>query len=167
LNAGKEHFLVPSFHLAQINIAQARYPLDDPRMAEFVDNLERINNLAVQMPGYIWRLKDDSGNATNIRLHDDPLIIVNMSVWQDTESLEKFAYKTIHIRFIKKRLDWFNPSSKPYLALWWIRQGHEPTIEEGTEKLELLARTGPGPEAFNFNRLFTHTGEALETIKPD
>ena len=32
-------------HLAELNIGRLRYPLDDPRIAEFADNLDRINGL--------------------------------------------------------------------------------------------------------------------------
>ena len=40
----------PHHHLAQFNIARVRYPLDDPRMREFVDNVERVNGLADKFP---------------------------------------------------------------------------------------------------------------------
>ena len=36
--------------LAEINVARLRYPLDDPRVAEFVANLDRVNALAEASP---------------------------------------------------------------------------------------------------------------------
>ena len=41
--------------LAEFNIAQTKYPLDDPRMREFVDNVDRINKLADKLPGFVWQ----------------------------------------------------------------------------------------------------------------
>ncbi len=70
-----------NYHLAQINVARLVAPLDDPKIAEFVSQLEPINALADQAPGFVWRLKSESGNATDIAYNDDPFVIVNMSVW--------------------------------------------------------------------------------------
>ena len=33
-------------HLAQLNIGRLRYPTDDPRMADFMNNLDLVNGLA-------------------------------------------------------------------------------------------------------------------------
>ena len=30
---------------------------------------------------------------------DDPMVIVNMSVWRDAESLERFVWNTVHKQF--------------------------------------------------------------------
>ena len=75
-------------HLAQINIARARFPIEHPRMAGFVARLDDINALADTSPGFIWRLQTDDGNATAIQIFDDPLIIINMSVWESVEALK-------------------------------------------------------------------------------
>ena len=55
-------------HLAQINLARLVAPLDDPKISEFVAQLAPINALADEAPGFVWRLKSESGNATGIRL---------------------------------------------------------------------------------------------------
>lgn len=49
-------------HLAQLNIARPQVLLDDPLIADFVNNLDRINQLAESAPGFVWRLQDDTGN---------------------------------------------------------------------------------------------------------
>ena len=49
------------FQLAQLNIAALCEPLESPSMADFVANLERIDALAEQSAGFVWRLKDDAG----------------------------------------------------------------------------------------------------------
>ena len=76
-------------HLAQLNIGRLRYEVDDPRMAEFVDNLARVNALADRAEGFVWRLQDASGNATSYRPYgDDPRMAINMSVWENVAALE-------------------------------------------------------------------------------
>ncbi|MGA8959396.1 MAG: DUF3291 domain-containing protein, partial [Pseudolabrys sp.] len=90
-------------HLAQFNIARIRYPLDDPRMAEFVDNVERVNGLADKIPGFVWRLQDTSGHAMNMRVYDDPTILPNLTVWENVQALERFVWQTLHQRFYARR----------------------------------------------------------------
>ena len=140
-------------HLAQFNIARARYPLDDPRMAEFVDNVDRVNALANAIPGFVWRLADDSGHAMNIRVYDDPAILPNLTVWENAEALERFVWQTVHRRFYGRRERWFAPLDGPPLVLWWIPQGHRPTMAEGVARLDRLKAHGPSDEAFGWDRL--------------
>ena len=90
-------------HLAQLNIGKVRFNLESPEMADFVNNLDPINAIAEQSPGFIWRLKDESGDATNIEVENNPDIIVNMSVWESVESLKNFMFKTHHIDFLKRK----------------------------------------------------------------
>ena len=61
------------FHLAQINVGRLRAPVDDPMIADFVANLDRINALADGLPGFVWRLKGEGNNATDIQ-PDDPCL---------------------------------------------------------------------------------------------
>ena len=88
-------------HLAQFNISRNRYPLDDPRMQEFLDNVERVHRLAEQIDGFVWRLHDETGHAMNIRVYDDPEILPNLTVWRDVEALERFVWQTLHKRMYK------------------------------------------------------------------
>ena len=148
-------------HLAEINVARLRYPLDDPRIADFVDNLDRINALAEESPGFVWRLKDESGNATRIDAYEDPLIIVNMSVWTSVEALYEFAYRTMHRRFVQKRKEWFELFGAAYLALWWVEEGRFPDVAEGRRRLAHLERFGPAAHAFNFRQPFPATADAV------
>ncbi len=141
-------------HLAQINIARVRHPIEDPVMEGFTGNLDRINALAERSEGFVWRLQDDSGNATAIQAYDDASIIVNLTVWTSIEALENFAYKTAHKQFIGRRQEWFIPMDGPYLALWWVLAGTMPSAAQGREKLEILGRTGPSSAAFAFASRF-------------
>ncbi|REL36266.1 DUF3291 domain-containing protein [Thalassotalea euphylliae] len=140
--------------LAQLNIATALAPLDSPQLADFVDNLDRINGVAEQSPGFIWRLKDDTGNATDIQAFDNPQTIVNMSVWQDADALKNFMFKTDHLSFMKRKAQWFEKSSQATYVLWWIDAEHRPTITEAIAKLEYLRAHGETQAAFSFKQLF-------------
>jgi hypothetical protein len=137
-------------HLAQLNIGRLRYPTDDSRMADFMNNLDLVNGLAERSKGFIWRLKDESNNATNFRPFDDPDMAVNMSVWESVETLERFAWQTIHRRFYGRRPDWFAKMEGPHFVMWWIPAGHLPTLEEAKERLTHLAANGPSDYAFGW-----------------
>ena len=141
-------------HLAQLNIAEPKFSLDKPEMADFVNNLEPINAIAEQSAGFIWRLKDDSGDATNIKVDANPDIIVNMSVWENQASLKDFMFKTLHRDFMRRKNEWFYPPEQNTYVLWWIEDGHIPTIAEAIERLTLLREQGESPEAFSFKSSF-------------
>jgi hypothetical protein len=143
---------MPGQHLAQFNIARIRYPLDDPRMADFVDNVERVNGLAEQVPGFVWRLQDDSGHAMNMRVYDDPTLLPNLTVWESAQALERFVWQTLHGRFYRRREDWFVPLDTP-LVMWWVPAGHRPSMAEGVARLDHLKAHGPGDFAFGWEQL--------------
>jgi len=79
-------------HLAQVNIAWLRAPIDDPLLAGFVARLDEVNALADADPGFVWRLQTETGNATAIRPYEDDRILVNMSVWRTMGDLKRFIY---------------------------------------------------------------------------
>jgi hypothetical protein len=139
-------------HLAQFNIARIKYPLDDPRMKEFVDNVARVNGLADTIEGFVWRLQDDSGNAMNMKVYDDPRVLPNLTVWENVEALERFVWKTLHSRFYGRRAEWFEHIETP-LVLWHIEAGHRPPMQEGVERLEHLKAHGPSDYAFGWKHL--------------
>ena len=114
-------------------------------MADFVDNLDQINGLGDASPGFVWRLQDEFGAATTIRAFDDPLMIVNLTVWESIEALRAFAYRSDHVEFLRRRREWFEPLDGPSLVLWWVPAGHRPTIDEARDRLDRLAPTGRRP----------------------
>lgn len=140
----------PRHHLAQVNVARLRAPLDDPRLAGFVAQLDHINALADASPGFVWRLQTAAGNATAIRAYDDDRILFNMSVWESLEALVDFTYRSAHAAVLRGRADWFEPAAGPHVVLWWIVAGRVPTIDEGRERLERLRREGATADAFTF-----------------
>jgi hypothetical protein len=154
------------FRLAQANVARMRAPLDDPLMEGFRSQLEAINAIADESPGFVWRLQTAEGDATSIRAFDDERILFNMSVWDSIEALHAYVYRSGHVGPLRNRREWFEPSEGPSLVLWWIPEGHVPTVEEAKEKLRLLGENGPSPQAFTFRSpyppLGTQAGPAPE-----
>jgi hypothetical protein len=142
----------PGYHLAELNIGRIRYELDDPRMAEFADNLALVNGIAERSSGFVWRYTDESGNATSTRPYDS-LTIVNVSVWENVESLEKYVWQTVHKRFYGRRHEWFDKFEGPYFVMWWVPVGHRPTIQEAVERLEHLKAHGPSGHGFGWESL--------------
>jgi hypothetical protein len=141
-------------HLPQINISRLLAALDDPKIAAFVAQLEPINALADKVPGFVWRLKSESGNATDIAYNDDPFVIVNVSVWESIEALRNFAYKSNHDNVFRDRAKWFEKMDKPSYCLWWIPAGHIPTVAEGRERLEHYQKHGATQHSFWFSQHF-------------
>jgi Domain of unknown function (DUF3291) len=145
---------MPSFHLAQINIARAKAEMDSEVMRDFVARLDEINALAEQAPGFVWRLKDEANSAVALRVFDDPLMLVNMSVWRDIDALKTFVYRSMHVELIRDREAWFDKLGSAHQALWWIPAGHLPDTREAKDRLEMLRAHGPTPAAFTFAKAF-------------
>ncbi len=141
-------------HIAQINIAKMRGSLESPIMEGFVARLDEINALADQSPGFVWRLETEEGDATAVQAFDNPLMLVNISVWEGIEALHAFIYKSTHLQLLQGKKSWFKKSVKPHLALWWIAAGHMPSEIEARTRLELLQDQGPGPNAFTFSQRY-------------
>jgi hypothetical protein len=142
-----------AYHIAQLNVGRFLYPTDDPRMAEFMSNLDRINALAERSDGFVWRLKDESNNATAIRPDDDPTMAVNLSVWESAEALERFVWMTVHRQFYNRKGRWFEPMRTPHLVMWPIPAGHIPDVEDAMARLDHLAAYGDSDFAFGWSHL--------------
>ena len=153
----------PLYELAQTNIGRTRYPIEDLRMGGFVGRLAEINDLAERSPGFVWRLQDDTGDATHLKVIDDPRVIINLSVWRSIDDLREFTYRTAHVEPFRLRLHWFERWEGPHLAAWWVPAGRRPTIQDALARLELLARHGPTPEAFTIKHHFPPPARRVAT----
>jgi len=148
-------------HLAQVNVAIPREPIDSPALAEFVELLEPVNALADSSPGFVWRLQDESGDATSIRPFEDERILVNMSVWNSVDALWSFVYAGRHLDVMRRRREWFTRLAEAHMALWWIPAGELPSLDDARERVEHLRAHGPTPHAFTFKRCFDAGGEPI------
>lgn len=142
------------WHLAQMNIGRLRAGSDSPLVAEFMDALDRINALAEQSPGFVWRFQTEDGNATAVRPFSDDLVIVNMSVWESLDALADYVYRSDHTAFLRRRREWFDRMDDAAVVLWWVPAGVLPTVTDGIARLEQLRRDGPTQAAFTFRRPF-------------
>ena len=137
------------WHLAQFNVARLHQPLDHPGTAEFVAALGSINDVAESSPGFVWRLQDDEGQSSSyVVVYDDPLMIINFSVWETVEDLTQFVYKSAHTAYLRRRREWFSKSDEAYLVCWWVPAGTIPSVEEAVVRLERLRRDGSGDDVF-------------------
>ena len=152
-----------SHHLSQVNISWTIAPLDDPIMAEFVAQLDAINKLADNSPGFIWRLQTQEGNATSIRAYDDELIIFNLSVWESIDTFKQFVYHSQHGEVMRDRKKWFRKSEGINMALWWVPIGHIPTVDEAKKRLQYLNDYGESAYAFSLNKQFLPTESVIST----
>jgi len=150
-------------HLAQVNIARMRGPLESDLMEGFRARLEEINALADRSPGFVWRLQTDDGNATYLRPYDDDRILFNMSVWESVEHLKDYVYRTAHAELLRQRQQWFEKFDRPVVALWWVPDGHRPSIDEAKKRLDRLQEEGPTPFAFSFRQMFPPDQKLIET----
>lgn len=135
----------PEWHLAQLNLGVFAAPLDAPEMEPFVAGLDRINTLAEQSPGFVWRLTDDTGAPSSyveVPGTDDPLMASNLTVWEDLESLWGFMYRTDHVSYLRRRAEWFQHVDVPMTVGWWIPAGTLPTLANAVERLEHLREHG-------------------------
>ena len=142
--------MAADFHLAQLNIARFMKPAEHPDNADFVNNLDRVNAVAESQPGFIWRLTGDGNDALDVQAFEDPNIAVNMSVWENLESLADFVYRNEdHLAIMRRRREWFEVT-KVHLVLWWVEAGHIPSLDEAKQRLNALVTEGPSERAFTF-----------------
>ena len=130
-----------AYELAQLNVAIMKEPLDSPGMADFVANLDRINALAEASHGFVWRLQTEEGDATAIRpMGEDTLI--NVSVWRDIDSLNKYVYGSAHVDIMRRRKEWFERMREVHIVLWWVEQGPSPNRVGGDRQAGAASREG-------------------------
>jgi len=142
-------------HLAQLNIARMIAPINSEIMADFVGNLDRINQLAESHEGFVWRLKGDEDNALALRVFEDTSLIINMSVWTSMAALFSFTYDSGHIEVLKRKKEWFSEMDQMHMVFWYVPNDHLPTPSEAKERLQYLHNHGETPFAFTFKSKYT------------
>jgi hypothetical protein len=125
-----------------------------------------VNQLAEASPGFVWRLQTPAGDATMTDAFDDPLTIVNMSIWESVEQLRDFTYRTGHEARFRRRGEWFEKPAQAHMAMWWIPAGHISSVEEARERLEFRRAHGDTPAAFSFAKQFPVPEAPAEVSEP-
>ncbi|WP_300031289.1 DUF3291 domain-containing protein [uncultured Roseobacter sp.] len=143
-------------HLAELNVGRLLAPVDDPRVAEFMANLDRINGLGKRMPGFVWMMEGSgapgTGN-TEASIDGDPQYVSNLTVWESAAELETFVWGTIHKQFYERRQEWFEVLGEMHFVMWWVPVGHQPTLDEALARLEHLKKHGDSDHAFGWSYL--------------
>ncbi|MDP5164233.1 MULTISPECIES: DUF3291 domain-containing protein [Pseudomonas] len=116
-------------------------------MVGFTESVNYVNSLAESQPGFIWREKYEDKKLVQELWGEG--FAYTLSLWQDTESLKSFLYRTPHAEFIRRGKEWFLPIKHPRVVLWWVPEGHIPTLSEAHERLELLYEHGASDLAFD------------------
>jgi hypothetical protein len=146
----------PGHHLAELNVGHLIAPTDDPRVAGFMAALDRINGLGKRMPGFVWMMEGSgepgTGN-TEAKIGGDPQYVSNLTVWEDVASLEQFVWNTVHRQFYDRRKEWFEVLGAMHFVMWWVPEGHRPTLDEALERLDHLRAHGPTDHAFGWAHL--------------
>lgn len=146
-------------HLAELNIGRLLAPTDDPRVAEFMANLDRINGLGKRMPGFVWMMEGSgepgTGN-TAAKIGNDPQFVSNLSVWETPAQLETFVFGTLHEKFMRRGKEWFETLVQMHFVMWWVPPGTQPTLDEALAKLAYRETNGDSPAAFGWDWLRAH-----------
>jgi hypothetical protein len=141
------------YHIAQLNIATLMAPIDSPQLSDFVANLDRINALADDSLGFVWRLQTEDGDATGIDYFGSEKI-VNLFVWDSVDALHNYVYRSAHVEIMSRKKEWFQKMGESHMVLWWVPSGNIPSIEEASNKLNILRERGPTVDAFIFKKAF-------------
>ena len=143
-------------HLAQLNIGRLVAEPGDPRVAEFMGALDRINGVGKRSPGFIWMMEGSgepgTGN-TETKIGGDPRFVANLTVWQDVASLEAFVWNTVHRQFYARRAEWFEVLGEMHFVMWWVPEGHRPSLDEALERLAMRQDAGDSDQAFGWSWL--------------
>ena len=148
-------------YLAEFNIGTLKYDWEDPRVADFLNNLDRVYALAERSPGYVWHLSGDDMEDAQLdpegHLGGNPRTASTLSVWRDAASLEHFAFNTLHKRFYDRKAEWYDEAEQAWdghrLVMWWVAEDHLPSIAEAVEKLNHLVTHGDTDFAFGWSHL--------------
>ena len=146
----------PGFHLAELNVGRLLAPTDDPRVAEFMNALDRINGMGKRMPGFVWMMEGSgepgTGN-TDAKIDGDAQYVSNLTVWENVETLEAFVWNTVHRQFYDRRQEWFEVLGAMHFVMWWVPVGQTPTLAEALARLEHARANGDTDQAFGWKYL--------------
>ncbi len=119
-----------------------------------MENLDRINGLGKRMPGFVWMMEGAAGAGnTEAKIDGDPRYVPNLTVWETAAQLETFVFKTLHAKFMERRAEWFEALETMHFVMWWVPDGHKPTLAEALAKLAQLQSNGETPAAFGWDYL--------------
>ncbi|RJK97489.1 DUF3291 domain-containing protein [Vallicoccus soli] len=140
-------------HLAQVNVSRLLAPLPSPGSAGFVTASGPVEAEGAAAPGFVWRthVTVPAGRRTHPfswDLGDSAGLVVNLSVWESLEALDRFVHDGLHREALRRRREWFARHPEPTSALWWVPVGRRPRMPDAAERLRHLREHGPTAYAF-------------------
>jgi hypothetical protein len=140
-------------HLAQVNVSRLLAPLSSPQLEGFVAAAGPVESAGAAAPGFVWRKHAEvppgwSTHPFGWDLGDSAGLVVNLSVWESLEALDRFVHEAPHLQALRQRRSWFARHPEATSALWWVREGHRPGLAEAAERLRHLRAHGPTAYAF-------------------
>lgn len=147
----------------QFNIMHPAHPINSPQMAEFFQWAPRIQALAEQSPGFVWRQTDERDPTIQRRLGPD--VFVNLSGWDTVDDLYRFVFHPTHKTVMMQRDRWFQHAGKPLSVMWQDQpEAIPPRFDDAIDRLEQLWRDGPSADAFDLSWAQQH-GWASPTLR--
>jgi len=147
-------------HIAEFNVGILRHDWEDPRIADFLNGLEKVNSVARRSPGFVWMMGDEDMEAaqtdTDGVLGGNPRTASTLSVWESVDALGRFVWNTVHRQYYARRGEWYAEAEQapgPRMVLWHVLKGHRPTIAEAKARLDHLAEHGPTEHAFSWDEV--------------
>jgi hypothetical protein len=139
--------------LAQVNVSRLLAPLSSPRLAGFVAASAPVEAAGAAAPGFVWRTHAEVPRGARTHpfawdLGDSAGLVVNLSVWDSLEALDRFVHADPHRAALRQRRAWFAPHPEAASVLWWVPEGHRPRLTEAEERLRHLRMHGPTTYAF-------------------
>ncbi|WP_299371958.1 DUF3291 domain-containing protein [uncultured Tateyamaria sp.] len=157
-----EHMLV---HLNVVRPVGA-FSIDHPNAQYFFAQLPLVFAQARADDDLLWhnhgaRMPDGSYTDTNgIIGHrsdrtEDNIHILTMAGWRDLAAMHRFTYREpLHRDGMKTLRDWVDRSEGPTMVMWWAPRGTRVSLEAAWDKMQMLRRDGPGPDAFTLQQRF-------------
>ena len=141
-------------HLAELNISSWKIDPESHDAMGFVRNVARVNGLAERSDGFVWRLLDEGRDSQGRNgVCKDANTIMTLSVWETPQQLEQFVWNTVHKKIYNGKQQWFHAMESHHLVMWWVDDGHRPTVEEARERLDHLNNNGNSDFAFGWSHL--------------
>lgn len=142
--------------LFQLNLAKMRAPFDDPLFDDFRARLEELHTAAEQHKGFVWRYQGEKDDDGYIKPYPNyPLIMGNMSAWENYESLFNYTFSGAHMSIMKEKRKWFERLPHPYTVLYYgtvedLQRDDSELLEHAMQRLRYLSVYGETPVAFGF-----------------
>ena len=147
---------------------------DHPQTKGFVDRSPNVFESAENSQGFVDRSKgirrdgphedgphwgDPQARPRFFVEDQHPGAPATISLWDDLESVYSFAYYGRHAEALGKRKEWFVSPEWPTYVAWWVEDGHIPTRQDASQRLEHLHDHGSTPHAFDFKTPFDAAGQ--------